>query len=827
MFNSGVKMVNQLLAGVHIASAAEAMAFGARLGLNTRKLFNVISNSGGTSWMFENRVPHMLDNDYTPYSALDIFVKDLGIVTREGSSRKVPLHISTVAHQLFLAGSAAGWGRIDDAGVVKVYETLAGIKVEGRLPVLKKQDLLKSLPAEWPSDPTTDIHRLNMGNSKTLVVLDDDPTGTQTVHDVEVLTEWSVESISEQFRKKPACFFILTNSRSLSPEKASELIKDICSNLCAASKEVGNADYTIVLRGDSTLRGHFPQEADAAVSILGEMDAWIICPFFLQGGRYTIDDVHYVADSDRLVPAGETEFAKDASFGYKSSNLREWVEEKTAGVIPANSVQSISIQLLRKGGPDAVCEFLCSLKKGSTCIVNAASERDMAVFAAGMIQAELKGRSFLCRTAASFVSALIGIIPKDPVLPKDFESNKESSGALIVVGSYVPKTTKQVEELQSQHNQNLRSIEISVEKVALKSSEVRDEEIRRAVEMADAFLRAGRETLIMSSRELITGKTSSESLDINSKVSSALVEVVSQISTRPRYILAKGGITSSDTATKALKARRALVIGQALAGVPVWKLGPESRHPGVPYIVFPGNVGNSTALAEVVKSWSVVAGRSTKELLLNAEKGGYAVGAFNVYNLEGIEAVVAAAEEENSPAILQVHPGAFKQGGIPLVSCCISAAEQARVPISVHFDHGTTKHELLEALELGLDSVMVDGSHLSFTENLSYTKSITELARSKNIMVEAELGRLSGTEDGLTVEDYEAKLTNVNQAQEFMETGIDALAVCIGNVHGKYPKSGPNLKLDLLKELHALSSKKGVFLVLHGASGLSENLIKV
>ncbi|KAL9306543.1 putative tagatose-bisphosphate aldolase [Arabidopsis thaliana] len=824
---SGVKMVNQLLAGVHIASAAEAMAFGARLGLNTRKLFNVISNSGGTSWMFENRVPHMLDNDYTPYSALDIFVKDLGIVTREGSSRKVPLHISTVAHQLFLAGSAAGWGRIDDAGVVKVYETLAGIKVEGRLPVLKKQDLLKSLPAEWPSDPTTDIHRLNMGNSKTLVVLDDDPTGTQTVHDVEVLTEWSVESISEQFRKKPACFFILTNSRSLSPEKASELIKDICSNLCAASKEVGNADYTIVLRGDSTLRGHFPQEADAAVSILGEMDAWIICPFFLQGGRYTIDDVHYVADSDRLVPAGETEFAKDASFGYKSSNLREWVEEKTAGVIPANSVQSISIQLLRKGGPDAVCEFLCSLKKGSTCIVNAASERDMAVFAAGMIQAELKGRSFLCRTAASFVSALIGIIPKDPVLPKDFESNKESSGALIVVGSYVPKTTKQVEELQSQHNQNLRSIEISVEKVALKSSEVRDEEIRRAVEMADAFLRAGRETLIMSSRELITGKSSSsESLDINSKVSSALVEVVSQISTRPRYILAKGGITSSDTATKALKARRALVIGQALAGVPVWKLGPESRHPGVPYIVFPGNVGNSTALAEVVKSWSVVAGRSTKELLLNAEKGGYAVGAFNVYNLEGIEAVVAAAEEENSPAILQVHPGAFKQGGIPLVSCCISAAEQARVPISVHFDHGTTKHELLEALELGLDSVMVDGSHLSFTENLSYTKSITELARSKNIMVEAELGRLSGTEDGLTVEDYEAKLTNVNQAQEFMETGIDALAVCIGNVHGKYPKSGPNLKLDLLKELHALSSKKGVFLVLHGASGLSENLIK-
>uniref|UniRef100_A0A6N2M774 3-hydroxyisobutyrate dehydrogenase-like NAD-binding domain-containing protein n=1 Tax=Salix viminalis TaxID=40686 RepID=A0A6N2M774_SALVM len=353
---SGVKMINQLLAGVHIASGAEAMALGARLGLNTRMLFDFVKNSGGTSWMFENRVPHMLDNDYTPYSALDIFVKDLGIVTRESSSLKVPLHIATVAHQLFLAGSAAGWGRQDDAGVVKVYETLTGVKVEGKLPVLKKEVVLQSLPPEWPLDPIDDIHRLNQSNSKTLVVLDDDPTGTQTVHDIEVLTEWSVESLVEKLRKKPKCFFILTNSRSLSSEKASALIKDICGNLSVAAKSVENIDYTVVLRGDSTLR-------DAVVSLLGEMDAWIICPFFLQGGRYTIKDIHYVADSDWLVPAGDTEFARDASFGYKSSNLREWVEEKTRGRIPASSVSSISINLLREGGPDAVCDTLCNLQK--------------------------------------------------------------------------------------------------------------------------------------------------------------------------------------------------------------------------------------------------------------------------------------------------------------------------------------------------------------------------------------------------------------------------------------------------------------------------------
>ncbi|KAM6557353.1 hypothetical protein CsatB_004372 [Cannabis sativa] len=825
---SVVKMVNQLLAGVHIASAAEAMAFGARLGLNTRILFDVITNRRGTSWMFENRVPHMLDNDYTPYSALDIFVKDLGIVSRECSSRRVPLHISTVAHQLFLLGSAGGWGRQDDAGVVKVYETITGVKVEGKLPLLKKETVLASLPSEWPVDPINDIQTLNQNSSKTLVVLDDDPTGTQTVHDIEVLTEWTVNSLTEQFKKAPKCFFILTNSRALSPEKATELIKDICQNLQAAADSVKNADYTVVLRGDSTLRGHFPEEADAASSVLGEMDAWIICPFFLQGGRYTIGDIHYVADSDKLVPAGDTEFAKDASFGYKSSNLREWVEEKTGGRVPASSVASISIQLLRKGGPEAVCERLCSLEKGSTCIVNAASDRDVAVFAAGMIKAKMKGKRYLCRTAASFVSSRVGIVSKAPILPKDIGINKQRNGGLIVVGSYVPKTTKQVEELKLQCDQSLRSIEVSVAKLAMGSTEERAEEIIRAAEMADAYLRCRKDTLIMTSRELITGKTSSESLEINFKVSSALVEIVRKITIKPRYILAKGGITSSDIATKALEVKCAKIVGQAMAGVPLWQLGPESRHPGVPYIVFPGNVGDSNAVAELVKSWARPARLSSaKELLLSAEEGGYAIGAFNVYNLEGVEAVVSAAEEEQSPAILQIHPSSLKQGGIPLVACCIAAAEQASVPITVHFDHGTSKEDLVDALELGFDSVMVDGSHLSFKDNISYTKFISLLAHTKGMLVEAELGRLSGTEDDLTVEDYEAKLTDINQAQEFIdETGIDSLAVCIGNVHGKYPASGPSLKLDLLKDLHTLCSKKGVFVVLHGASGLSEELIK-
>ncbi|KAK1302075.1 hypothetical protein QJS10_CPB12g01567 [Acorus calamus] len=824
---SFVKMVNQMLAGVHIASAAEAMAFGARLDLNSRILFEVILQSGGASWMFENRVPHMLDNDYTPYSAIDIFVKDLGIVCHEGSNFKVPLHISAIAHQQFLSASAAGLGRQDDAAVVKMYEKLTGVKVEAN-PSVSKKDLLNSLPPEWSEDPLEIIQEMEHQNaSKVLVVLDDDPTGTQTVHDIDVLTEWSIESLADQFSRKPVCFFILTNSRALSSEKAILLTKDICRNIDVAAKST-NVGYTVVLRGDSTLRGHFPEEADAAVSELGEMDAWVICPFFLQGGRYTIDDIHYVADSERLVPAGLTEFAKDAAFGYKSSNLREWVEEKTKGRIPASSVASISIQLLRSGGPDAVCEHLCSLHKGSTCIVNAASERDMAVFAAGMIKAEMKGRRFLCRTAASFVSARIGIKSKPPIRPNDLGINREYNGGLIVVGSYVPKTTKQVEELKSQYGHILKCIEISVDKLAMRSLEDREEEIGRAVDMADFFLKARKDTLLVTSRELIKGNSPTESLEINFKVSSALVDIVKRITTRPRYIVAKGGITSSDLATKALGARRAKVVGQALAGVPLWQLGPESRHPGVPYIVFPGNVGGNNALAEVYKNWAgPLRIPSTKELLLSAEEGGYAVGAFNVYNLEGAKAVIAAAEAEKSPAILQIHPGAFKHGGMPLVACCISAAEQASVPVTVHFDHGSSKQQLIEALEMGFNSLMVDGSHLPFEENISLTKYISSLAHSKKMLVEAELGRLSGTEDDLTVEDFEARLTDANQAERFIkETEIDALAVCIGNVHGTYPANGPNLRLNLLKELHELASKEGVILVLHGASGLPRDLVK-
>lgn len=209
-------------------------------------------------------------------------------------------------------------------------------------------------------------------------------------------------------------------------------------------------------------------------------------------------------------------------------------------------------------------------------------------------------------------------------------------------------------------------------------------------------------------------------------------------------------------------------------------------------------------------------------LLQDATAGDYALGAFNVYNLEGARAAVRAAEAKHSPVMLQIHPSALQHGGAPLVALCLEAARRAAVPVAVHLDHSAATADIREALAAGMTSVMADGSHLPYTDNVAFTRDMAALAHAHNVAVEAELGRLSGTEDGLTVPEYEAKLTDPDQAVDFVrQTGIDALAVCIGNVHGRY-RSAPRLDFN---RLHAIQRAVTVPLVLHGASGLPEDMV--
>jgi hypothetical protein len=251
--------------------------------------------------------------------------------------------------------------------------------------------LLSSLPQPYPGDlreQTRNLLQNSNGKIPILVALDDDPTGTQTCHGVTVLTVWDVPTLVTELKATPpgGGFFILTNSRALGPSAARELIKTICKNLKEAAEKI-DTKIEVVLRGDSTLRGHFPDEPEAVDEVLGAAHSWILAPFFLQGGRYTINDVHYVLEGeDLLVPAGETPFAKDATFGYKSSNLRDWIVEKTDGHISQDRIASISIPNIRTGGPEAVKSQLQALKKGSVVVVNAACEQDMDVVVLGLLQ---------------------------------------------------------------------------------------------------------------------------------------------------------------------------------------------------------------------------------------------------------------------------------------------------------------------------------------------------------------------------------------------------------------------------------------------------------
>lgn len=213
---------------------------------------------------------------------------------------------------------------------------------------------------------------------------------------------------------------------------------------------------------------------------------------------------------------------------------------------------------------------------------------------------------------------------------------------------------------------------------------------------------------------------------------------------------------------------------------------------------------------------------STKTMLNMAREGDYAVGAFNIYNLEGVLAVVAAAEEEFSPAILQLHPASLRHGGKPLVEMCLAAVRSTFIPMSVHLDHSASDEDIRLALDAGLVSIMADGSSLPYDDNIAFTGGVTALVHSKDGTVEAELGRLTGTEDDLTVPENLAKFTDPDQAADFVDrTGIDALAVCIGNVHGTY-RGAPSLDFH---RLQAIEANISIPLVLHGASGLPEDMI--
>lgn len=458
---------------------------------------------------------------------------------------------------------------------------------------LARETLFESLPPPGPDDLLAQIRARIAASGRKVVVLDDDPTGTQTVHDIPVLTGWSTPALEAELRQDTPCFYLLTNSRSLPLPAAAALNREIGHNLSEAARRSGR-DFVVVSRSDSTLRGHFPGEVEALAQALpGPFDAWLLIPFFEEGGRFTSEDIHYVAEGERLVPAGETAYARDEAFGYRASNLREWVAEKSAGRWPVAEVVSLSLAEIRQG-PEAVTRRLLSIPSGGIGVVNAVSYRDLELFVLGLLEAEAQGRRYLYRTAASFVRVRAGLAPRDLLRPEELPLAETGAG-LFIVGSYVPQTTRQVAALCA--TGDVRPVNVDVSR--LLNPNERESEIRRAAAASEEGLHAGQDTAVITTRELVRGGNVEQALRTGRLVSESLIAILHEIKSRPRYLVAKGGITASDVATAGLGVRRAWVLGQILPGIPVWRLGPESRYPGLTYVVFPGNVGNDQALATI------------------------------------------------------------------------------------------------------------------------------------------------------------------------------------------------------------------------------------
>ncbi len=440
-------------------------------------------------------------------------------------------------------------------------------------------------------------------NNKKIVVLDDDPTGGQTVHDITVYTDWNKESILQGFKEKNDLFYVLTNSRGFTAEETTKAHKEIAAVVDEVARETGR-EYIFISRSDSTLRGHYPLET----KLLGEayekntgkkIDGEVLCPFFKEGGRFTIDNVHYVKYGDELVPANETEFAKDRTFGYTAATMPGYIEEKTGGEFKADSVTCISLEDIHNMDYDKIQAQLMAVKDFNKIIVNAVDYADVKVFCVALYRAMRAGKVFMFRTAAAIVKVMGGVTDQPLLTRKEMVTAETENGGVIVVGSHTDKTTKQLECLKS-----LKEVEF----IELDATLVRDEkafaaEVDRCLALENKCIASGRTVCCYTTRALITADTGNkeDELRLSVRISDAVQSLVGRLSVTPSFVIAKGGITSSDVGTKALKVTKANVLGQIRPGIPVWQTGENSRFPGIPYVIFPGNVGDVETLKEAVE----------------------------------------------------------------------------------------------------------------------------------------------------------------------------------------------------------------------------------
>ena len=489
-------------------------------------------------------------------------------------------------------------------------------------------------PARTPADASAPDPARTPAPPRTVVVLDDDPTGTQTVADLPIITRWALGDVRWALDQGGPGFAVLTNTRSLDRAEARSRTREVLRAVLTAAGDRA-ADLVVVSRGDSTLRGHHVDEVEVIVAELAAtapVDAVVMVPAFPSAGRTTVGGVHLVREGGEVVPAASSSFAADPTFGYGSSHLAAWLEERSVGRIRASDVVALGLDLVR-GPARSLADALLAVHDARHVVVDAETDDDLArVVVAGRL-AEQAGHRLLWRIGPGLLRPLLGqearpALDSAALAHHVAASDPGTPHGLVVVGSHVPLTTRQVEHLQREAGDEVDTLVVDVP--ALLAPATRDPEVDRVVAAAVTALRA-RDVMVTTSRVRVDGRDGDDSLRIARQVSRALVDLTRRVNTeaRPSFVVGKGGITSSDLATEALGLRRAVVLGTLLPGaVSVWRAAADasSPHPDrpearaesstppaspTPYAVFPGNVGTDDALWSALTAFRAAAVKAT------------------------------------------------------------------------------------------------------------------------------------------------------------------------------------------------------------------------
>lgn len=418
-----------------------------------------------------------------------------------------------------------------------------------------------------------------------LVVLDDDSTGVQTLAGIRVLLAWDAAKICAALAGRPSVHLI-TNSRALAPGPAGTLVAD-AARLVHASVP----DAHLVLRGDSTLRGHLREEYEAVRNAVAP-DSWpvlLLVPALPSAGRVTRGGVHMIERGGASIPLDATEYARDGVFSYSTAHLLGWAEERSAGLFAVANGREIHLDELRREGPSLVTEALragASTGRPAVLAPDSETDEDLALIAEGYAAAIRGGVRAIVRCAPAFAGVLAGTTAPQVVDPP----RSNGAGVLLVCGSYVPATTRQLRALEDARPGTI--VEVDAEALAGPDAGV---EIARAAAAATAVLRRERFAAVATPH---TRSEQTSSLAAGDRVAAGLARIANLIDPRPPVIIAKGGITSAVTLRSGLGVDAADVVGPVMPGVSLWHAEVGGRP--FDYLVVPGNVGHDDLLVQLV-----------------------------------------------------------------------------------------------------------------------------------------------------------------------------------------------------------------------------------